>query len=259
MRVGRTGTGQTAVVAQVRYSKYTDAAISAECRSSHRRMHSCTPKIEMATSETAGDTTMPMIEYETSHTRSRSRREWLSTLALVGALLFAGVVGWMTRPWESEPETPFGMTGAAEGAPRPGELAPDFRLSRADGSALQLSELRGQPVFLNFWATWCTFCLEEMPDMQRISEEFDGQIVVLGVNAGDSVSSGTAFADRIGATYELVYDTQQQVVDGYRIRAMPSSYFIDADGRIVDAHLGFLTWDDMLDKVTALLQRGSIE
>lgn len=198
---------------------------------------------------------MPTIEYET--TRAPSRRDRISTLALVGALLFAGVVGWMTRPWEDEPETPFGMTGAAEGAPLPGELAPDFRLARADGSALRLSELRGQPVFLNFWATWCSFCKEEMPDMQRIAEQFAGQLVVLGVNAGDSVANGSGFAERIGANYELVYDTTQQVVDGYQVRAMPTSYFIDADGRIVDAHLGFLTWEDMLDKVTALLEQGT--
>jgi len=199
---------------------------------------------------------MPTIEYETD--RPRSRRDRLATLALIGALLFAGAVGWVTRPWENEPETPFGMTGAAEGAPRPGELAPDFRLQRADGSPLRLSELRGQPVFLNFWATWCTFCLEEMPDMQRIAEQFDGQLVVLGVNAGDSVAAGDGFANRIGATYELVYDTEQQVVAGYRVRAMPSSYFIDAEGRIVDAHLGFLTRDDMLEKVTALLDQGGV-
>ncbi|MDQ3349523.1 MAG: redoxin domain-containing protein [Acidobacteriota bacterium] len=198
---------------------------------------------------------MPTIEYDT--TRTRSRRDWLSTLALIGALLFAGAVGWVTRPWADEPDTTFGMSGAAEDAPRPGELAPDFRLKRADGSILHLADLRGQPVFLNFWATWCTFCLEEMPDMQRIAEQFDGQLVVLGVNAGDSVASGSGFAERIGANYELVYDTEQGVVAGYRVRSMPSSYFIDADGRIVDAHLGFLTWDDMLAKVTALLEQGS--
>ncbi len=139
-----------------------------------------------------------------------------------------------------------------------GNVAPDFALVDLDGNPIQLSELRGQPVFLNFWATWCTFCLEEMPDMQRIAEQFDDQLVVLGVNAGDSVAAGDGFANRIGATYELVYDTEQQVVAGYRVRAMPSSYFIDAEGRIVDAHLGFLTRDDMLEKVTALLDQGGV-
>jgi thiol-disulfide isomerase/thioredoxin len=191
--------------------------------------------------------------------KSRGNVDRLSTIALVLAVVVAGYVAYSTRPWDRssaqiDTSTPLGLLGGDDASPRPGQQAPDFALLRADGSTLQLSDLQGKPVFLNFWATWCTFCIEEMPDMQRIAEEFDGQIVVLGLNAGDSIPDGAAYAERLGVAYELAYDTDLQVTEGYRVRAMPTSYFLDASGQISDAHFGFMTYDDMLSKVEALLE-----
>jgi peroxiredoxin len=182
----------------------------------------------------------------------------LSTVALVVAVVVAGYVAYSTRPWDRsagqvDTSTPLGLIGGDASAPRPGETAPDFALLREDGSTLRLSDLRGRPVFLNFWATWCTFCIEEMPDMQRIADEFDGQIVVLGLNTGDSIPDGAAYAERLDVHYELVYDTDLQVTEGYRVRAMPTSYFIDSSGQIAEAHFGFMTYDDMREKVDSLL------
>lgn len=188
------------------------------------------------------------------------QRGWidrLSIVALIAAVIIGGYVAYTTRPWErsSVTDTPLGLVGGGADAPRPGEQAPDFILARADGSTFQLSDTGGQPVFLNFWATWCTFCIQEMPDMQRIAEEFEGQVIVVGLNTGDSIEDGTGYTDRLGVSYELVYDTNLDVTEGYRVRAMPTSYFISANGAIVDAHFGFLTYDDMLSKVNALLEQ----
>ena len=183
----------------------------------------------------------------------------LSAVALVVAVVVAGYVAYSTRPWDRsagqvDSSSPLGLIGGDASAPRPGQTAPDFALLREDGSTLRLSDLQGKPVFLNFWATWCTFCIEEMPDMQRIADEFDGQIVVLGLNTGDSIPDGAAYAERLDVHYELVYDTDLQVTEGYRVQAMPTSYFIDASGQIADAHFGFMTYDDMREKVDALLE-----
>jgi thiol-disulfide isomerase/thioredoxin len=185
----------------------------------------------------------------------RSRQEIISTAALVVALLFAGAVAYTQRPWADEPpgNDDIGLVGGAADAPMPGAMAPDFVLERADGTTLRLSDYRGQAVFVNFWATWCVFCLEEMPDMQRIADEFDGQLVVIGINNGESVATGEDFVRHIDARYEIVYDHDRSVVDGYRVRAMPTSYFIDADGRVVTAHFGFMTYDTMLERVSTLL------
>jgi thiol-disulfide isomerase/thioredoxin len=186
----------------------------------------------------------------------RSRHEIVSTVALVVALLFAGVIAYTQRPWAERAggTDDIGLIGGAPGAPMPGAMAPDFVLTRADGSPLRLSDYRGQAVFLNFWATWCVFCIEEMPDMQRIADEFDGRLVVIGINNGESVATGEDFVRHIDARYEIVYDLDRSVVNGYRVRAMPTSYFIDADGRIVTAHFGFMTYDTMQERITALFE-----
>lgn len=193
---------------------------------------------------------------EPDQTSLRSRHETLSTVALVVALLFAGVVAYTQRPWADDPPPTddIGLVGGAADAPMPGAIAPDFVLERADGTTLRLSDYRGQAVFLNFWATWCVFCLEEMPDMQRIADEFDGRLIVIGVNNGEAVDTGDGFVRRIDARYEIVYDPARSVVEGYRVRAMPTSYFIDADGRIVTAHFGFMTYGSMLERVSLLLE-----
>ncbi len=193
-----------------------------------------------------------------SRHRAQHRRhvDLVSTVVLVVALVVAGFVAWTTRPWERDDSNAdsLGLVGGSPAAPRPGAPAPDFVLQRADGTRVQLSDLRGTPVFLNFWATWCTFCKEEMPDMQRIAEEYDGRIIVLGVNVGESAATGSAFADRNGITYDLVYDADQEVTRGYAIRAMPTSYFIDANGTVVDAQFGFMTFTTMQEKVVKLLE-----
>jgi len=189
--------------------------------------------------------------------RQSTRADQLSTVAVVIAVVFLVGIIWQTRPWDRGVDTndEIGLTGGAAGAPRPGDNAPDFTLPRANGTSLELSDLRGRAVFLNFWATWCTFCIEEMPDMQRIADQYGDDLVVLGVNAGNSVEEGSSFAERVGAQYELVYDTSQEVVRGYRVRAMPTSYFITPNGEIIDAQFGFMTYDDMVEKVDRLLER----
>ena len=158
--------------------------------------------------------------------------------------------------WLNSDDAVTGMIDEAT-LPRPGSPAADFALVREDGSVLQLSDLRGQPVFLNFWASWCPYCVAEMPDFERISREFDDRLTVLGVNNGESVQVGADFAREVDANYELVYDPDQDVVDGYRVQVMPMTYLIDADGIIVDVQFGFLDYDEMLEKLAAVLDLGN--
>lgn len=181
----------------------------------------------------------------------------LSLLALTMAIVIGAYVAYASRPWQSSRGSgaTFGLVDDEQRPPRPGESAPDFILPRADGTAFQLSSASGQPVFLNFWATWCTFCIHEMPDMQRIADTFDGQVVVVGLNTGDSVKDGAAYAHRLGVSYEIVFDESLEVTTGYSVRAMPTSYFISGDGTIADVHFGILTYDDMFTKIESLLEQ----
>lgn len=138
------------------------------------------------------------------------------------------------------------------GVPKSGDFAPNFALERADGSVVRLSDFRGRPIVLNFWADWCTGCKQAMEDMQRVADLYGEAIVVIGVNAGDLVEVGEQLANDAGISYERLYDLSLDVSDGYDARAMPTSYFIDAAGRITDVSFSLLDYDSLLGKVASI-------
>lgn len=126
-------------------------------------------------------------------------------------------------------------------APQAGFLAPEFTLQTAAGETIALSDLRGQAVLLNLWASWCGPCRAEMPAMQRIYEEYaERGFVVLAVNATDQDSAGAAqaFAEELGLTFPIVFDVTGSVGRQYALRALPSSYFIRPDGVIEEVVIG---------------------
>lgn len=129
----------------------------------------------------------------------------------------------------------------AQAAPQAGFLAPDFTLGTLDGETITLSGLRGHPILLNWWASWCLPCRAEMPAMQRVYDEYrDDGFIVLAANATsqDSRAAAQAFVDEFEFTYPILLDLDGSVASLYRLRAFPSSYFIDADGVISEVVLG---------------------
>jgi len=129
----------------------------------------------------------------------------------------------------------------AGAAPAVGFKAPDFTLGTLDGGQVRLSDLRGQAVLLNLWASWCGPCRAEMPAMQRVYEEYrDDGFVVLAVNATnqDRISAAAAFVDELGLTYPIGLDLDGAVSRLYGLQALPSSFFIDWDGVIREVIIG---------------------
>lgn len=128
-----------------------------------------------------------------------------------------------------------------------GEPAPDFALPTLAGDTLRLSELRGQTVVLNFWATWCGPCVEEMPELQALHDDLHEQgLTVVGVSLDDAGPDAVrAFVDEMGITYPiaLAADDVDQVYGG--VYALPTTYLIDADGRIARRILGIVPFDDV--------------
>lgn len=131
-------------------------------------------------------------------------------------------------------------------ADRPADLevgapAPDFTLSTPQGEALTLSDLRGQAVLVNLWATWCPPCEEEMPAIQRMYLEYrDRGLVVLGVNvtSQDNPLSVMPFVERYGLTFPILLDETGQVSAAYGLRSLPTSFFIARDGTISEIVIG---------------------
>jgi len=124
-------------------------------------------------------------------------------------------------------------------APRVGDTAPDFVLTYPDGRQVKLSDFRGQPVLVNFWATWCAPCRAEMPAIEAAYRRHkDRGFVVLAVNVGESASRVKSFVEQLGLTFPVALDSKGETALVYRVRAIPSSFFIDGNGVIVNRHLG---------------------
>lgn len=131
--------------------------------------------------------------------------------------------------------------GGAIQSPQVGKPAPDFALETVDGHTLRLSEQRGKPVLINFWATWCGPCLVEMPNIQKIYEKYPGQFEVLAVNADESEREVQKFAEKMNLTFPILLDPGNKVNELFHLRGYPTTFVLDADGIVQVQHIGSLT------------------
>lgn len=124
-----------------------------------------------------------------------------------------------------------------------GNVAPDFEFSSFDGKRQKLSDYRGRPVLVNFWASWCLPCRAEMPDIEAALQTYASQqFVAVGVNNGERYNVAQEFLGKIGAKFTaFAYDSSATVAKKYSVQGMPTSYFIDAQGVITLVVLGPLT------------------
>lgn len=129
-------------------------------------------------------------------------------------------------------------------APELNAIAPDFELASLEGGRIRLSDLRGQTIVLNFWATWCGPCAVEMPILQSISEAQHS--VILAVNLGESPGIIREWQQTYGLTYHLLIDEQQQVAALYRLRGQPSTYIIAPTGIIRAIFFGPVSEQNLL-------------
>jgi len=130
-----------------------------------------------------------------------------------------------------------------------GNLAPDFILMSLEGNNVQLSSLRGKKaVVVNFWATWCPPCRDEMPAFEDIFVNNKDKLDILGVNLQESERAISNFLLEIPVTYPLLLDPDIKVKELYNVFTQPVTYFIDKDGIIVDKKFGPLTPKEIEDK-----------
>lgn len=120
-----------------------------------------------------------------------------------------------------------------------GEKAPDFQLQNLDGETVSLSDFRGKKVVLNFWATWCPPCREEMPEMQSYyAEHTNGRFEIIAVNATSTEQSGgkavQPFVEELGLTFPVLMDTEGTVSDQFEVMFYPTTYLLDESGVIIE-------------------------
>ncbi len=135
-----------------------------------------------------------------------------------------------------------------------GALAPDFRLLDLEGEPHRLSEIDG-PIVLNFWASWCEPCIEEMPEFEIISQEAAGRVTFIGVNDGESVETAREFAYEVtGVSYLVLLDPTKSMTDGpYPLVGRPTTFFIGADGLIKELRVGIVDIDTLRGLVGDLI------
>jgi thiol-disulfide isomerase/thioredoxin len=155
---------------------------------------------------------------------------------MFGFILLLGLV-WIAL----SAATPDSVTAGRIPAPQAGFLAPDFDLSTLDGRQVRLSDLRGQPVVINFWASWCPPCRAEMPALQRVQEEYASQgVVILIVNATaqDNLRDAQNFLQEYNLTMTVPLDPAGSTMQAYQVRSLPSTFFVARDGLISEVVIG---------------------
>lgn len=161
------------------------------------------------------------------------RPAWLGLVALTA--LLGGL--WVNINRVPAAETSGGLIPS----PRQGFLAPEFTLTSLGGEPFTLSDLRGQVVVVNLWATWCPPCRAEMPALQSAYETYREEgMVLLAVNSTDqdSISAVESFVDEYGLTFPILLDVEGLVSRLYQLQALPSTFFIDRQGVIQEVVIG---------------------
>ena len=137
------------------------------------------------------------------------------------------------------------------------QTAPDFTVYDVAGNPHKLSDFRGKPVILNFWATWCGYCEAEMPDFDEKFRQYGDQIHFLMVDVTDgqqeTVEKASAFIAERGFTFPVYYDTELQAASAYNTSGLPVTYFVDAEGCFVAWQQGMLTADTLQKGIDILL------
>ena len=159
---------------------------------------------------------------------------------ILGALLLAGVLIVLVGTQLLNQRAPINVT-LYGGHATVGQSAPDFATQTLDGSRVRLSQYRGKPVLLNFWASWCAPCQDEMPLIQRASDVYKAQgLQVLAVNYQQtSTSSMKAFLRKVNAQFPAVFDPAGKIAAAYGVNVgLPVSVFIDRSGTVSFIQLG---------------------
>lgn len=167
------------------------------------------------------------------------------TVLVIGALIVVPLLVFLAIAFRFDPRT--------IESPLVGKPAPEFALVDLDGRRVDLAELEGKPVVINFWATWCQPCVVEHPMLVEAARIYDGRAHFLGIVYQDEPDLIRRFVDRRGAWGPALLDPDSRVAIAYGVYGAPETFILDADGTIVRKVTGMLDWDTISDTLDALL------
>ncbi|MCL6563618.1 MAG: TlpA family protein disulfide reductase [Firmicutes bacterium] len=169
---------------------------------------------------------------------SKSARKWINLLILAASAL---AVVWILRPVfaPASPKASALPSASTEAAPLSvGQPAPNFTLTTASGQTVSLSALRGHPVILNFWATWCPWCKQEIPAFEALKRQYGSRIALYGVDIQETPATVSGWLKSHPLNYPILLDTSGGVAADYAVQAVPTTVFISPSGKIAAIHLG---------------------
>jgi len=142
-------------------------------------------------------------------------------------------------------------------SPLVGREAPDFALQLFEGGALQIKELKGNVVIVNFWASWCyPACWNEAPRIEAAWQKYKDQgILIMGVVYQDSEKNAREFIERFGKTYPVGLDSSGRISIDYGVYGVPETFFIDREGKIAYKNIGEMSMEVLTTKIEQLLQK----
>lgn len=186
---------------------------------------------------------MPPDDPESPEVPARRRGLTLALVVLAVAALLVAL--------RLSPSAPANSAFTADARPRP---LPEEQLTSATLEQFEgiLAGLRGTPVIVNIWASWCAPCRAEMPLLERAATEYAGRVTVLGVASRDAVEPAAEFLDDVGVTYPNVFDGTGRIRRELDLRGFPTTYFFDEDGRIVATVVGGITEARLAAQLEAL-------
>lgn len=170
---------------------------------------------------------------------------WISLMLMASLVVFTGCSQKETNseaPEEVTETTETEETAEIEHEP---ELAPSFELKTLEGKTVTLEDYRGQYLFINFWATWCQYCDEEMPDLMAFQKSHEGEMTVLAINVNEKNDVVQKYIDKNKLDLEVLMDEDGTVSQLYQVSAFPTTFLVDKAGKVIGYVSGKLTAKDM--------------
>lgn len=190
------------------------------------------------------DETVEAVEVSETPEEKKHVSTWVIIAAFAVLLAFLGLIYW-------------GLTHAKQGPVSIGQKVPGFDLVTFDGQRISTDELSGKVVVVNFWASWCTPCESEAAELEQAWQTYKpgGQVVFLGVDYVDTEPEALGYLQKFNITYPNGPDLRTSISQLFRIRGVPETYILDAEGRLASIQIGpFQSLDEILGTIDGVLQ-----
>ena len=191
-------------------------------------------------------------------------------IALCTVLLFAAAIfgyNYLSENYQPKGEDLSGTVSEPENPKEENEqqtpaediiMAPDFTVYDAEGEAVNLSDFSGKPVVINFWATWCGYCVREMPAFEKIAAEYADDVVFMMINVTDgqqeTKEDALAFIEEKGYTFPVYYDTDLSATMAYGAYSLPATGFITESGVFAGGQMGAMSEETLVNYLEQLLE-----